>query len=431
MKKNYLLVASICLLLTSCEMVKESESKAEESTPIQQESSTESQKDKGAAPKIRGNRDFSFDKDDEAIPIVVQSYNFIGNTTASDAEDGDITSRITYSVKNYYNNESVAVIPLNEHGKYTLTYSVIDSDGNETTDINFIIVGNPTEFLDENGNPREFPNTQDEAELIKNSYKLVFNEEFNYTGAPGTVEGEADYNAYTYQTGGGGWGNNEVQIYEKADRTCYVSNGNLKISVVKDGSTYYSARLNTSNNFSRNWTYGIYEVTAKLPVGNGPWPAIWMMPNNYGFHGQWPQCGEIDIMETSQYYRNSIIGTVHTESYNHTKNTQKSGRVYNLDVTQYHKYSIEWLPDSIKFFVDDTQYFVYRPANYLTSSSDEITVNEWPFDYSFHFIFNIAMGGNMGGNISETLFEEYEEVAMYIDKISVYQSTYINEHYLS
>ena len=154
-----------------------------------------------------------------------------------------------------------------------------------------------------------------------------------------------------------------------------------------------------------------------------------MMPNDYYHYGEWPLCGEIDIMETSNYYRNRIIGTIHTLSYNHNKGTQKSGGVNDSTIySEYHKYSIEWLPDRIKWYFDDNLYYTYKPSNYLYNESQEVTVNEWPFNYSFHLIFNIAMGGEMGGTISDTLFDEYEEIAMYIDKVSVYQSTYVNEN---
>ena len=425
MKKRLLLLVCLSAMLASCNTNILKPSSDENSNDNSTQEATSSQEKIGEAPKIRGNRDIYYDlKAGEYLFLA--SEDLIRNTTATDAEDGDLTDKITFTITDYYTGEEVKnLISLENDRKYKLLYSVVDSNGNKATEINYIVVGDPANKLDENGNPREIIDTRTEEEKINETYELIFFEDFNYTGAPGTVEGEADYNAYTYQTGGGGWGNNEVQIYEKNDRTCYVSDGNLKISVVKDGGNYYSARLNTSNAFSANWLYGKYEVTAKLPVGAGPWPAIWMMPNNYGYHGTWPQCGEIDIMETSQYYKNSIIGTVHTQAYNHIQGTQKSGRVNNINVTEYHKYSIEWLPDCIKFLFDDSCYFVFRPSNY----TKEVTVNEWPYDYAFHFIFNIAMGGNMGGDISSTLFEEYSEIAMYIDKIAVYQSTYINEKY--
>ena len=386
----------------------------------------------GEKPRIRKNKDFIFEVDENVPPIVVSRYDFLANTIASDEEDGDLTDKITYEITNFYTNSKVSTIDLSTDGKYLIIYSVTDSNGNTTTSKNYIIVGDPAANLDENGNKKTFPNISDsEYELIKNSYELIFDQDYNYTGAPGTVEGESDYNGYFYQTGGGGWGNNEVQIYEQKDRTCYVSDGALKIQVIKEGNTYYSARLNTSEKISANWTYGIYEVTAKLPQGQGPWPAIWMMPNDYYHYGEWPLCGEIDIMETSNYYRNRIIGTIHTLSYNHNKGTQKSGGINDSTIySEYHKYSIEWLPDRIKWYFDDQLYFTYKPASYLYNESQEVTVNEWPFNYSFHFIFNIAMGGGMGGSISDTLFDEYDEIAMYIDKVSVYQSTYVNEKYV-
>ena len=441
MKKNILNIILLGCLLSSCEFIApsqdiESEKQTEEEsvTPSIENSETSSVQELGEYPKIRNNDDFKFklvsENSDDDKYIVVSAYDFIKNTTASDKEDGDLTDRIKYEVVNYYTKEKVRIIQLTNHGKYQIIYSVTDSSGQTTTDINYIIVGSPNTMLDENGNPKEILSVDDELDAITESYELIFNEEFNYTGAPGTVQGENDYNAYRYETGGGGWGNQEVQIYEQNTRTCYVSDGALKISVVKDGNNYYSARLNTTSAFSKDWTYGLYEVYAKVPRGNGPWPAIWMMPNT-STHGTWPKSGEIDIMETSQYYYNKILGTVHTQEYNHMNGTQKGGQVMDSSVyTTYHRYAIEWLPDRIKFYFDDNNYFTFRPSLYINPSIATVTTDMWPFDHAFHFIFNIAMGGMMGGDISNTLFDNGNEVAMYIDKINVYQSTYVNQKYL-
>ncbi len=427
MKKNNLILSClVSLLIASCGV---DNSTIDDSSihDISQSSNVI-----GESPVFKGNRDFIFALDEQAIPLVVSKYDFIAKTTANDKEDGDLTSKITFSVYNYYTKEEVNVIDLSIDGKYILNYYVEDSNGNKTVERNYIIVGDPVANLDENGNLKAFPNiTESEYEKISSTYKLVFDEDYNYTGAPGTVENENDYNGYTYQLGGGGWGNNEVQIYEKNERTCYVSDGKLKISVVKDGDTYYSARLNTSNALSKDWTYGKYEVIAKVPQAQGPWPAIWMMPNDYYHYGAWPKCGEIDIMETSYLFLGKILGTVHVNNFNGMNGKQKGSSILcNTIDSEYHKYSIEWLPDRIAFYFDDKKYFTYQPKYYLSSESEKITTDIWPFDYSFHFIFNIAMGGNMGGAISPTLFEKNNEIAMYIDKVSVYQSTYVNEKYL-
>lgn len=370
-------------------------------------------------PRIRGKSDFSFDKEDRTI--WVQDYDFLNTVYAKDEEDGDITDRITYKVYDYYTNEQVFSIDLSVDRKYIIVYSVTDSNQATDTAQAFIIVGDPNNSLTDSGEQK--PNITDyDYEQVKETYQEIFFQDFNYEGLPGSDENESDYNAYVYQTGGGGWGNQEVQIYNGANlETCRVENGNLVITVVKKNNTFYSARLNTSNNFSKDWTYGRFEVRAKLPTEKGTWPAIWMMPNNYT---GWPYCGEIDIMETSQLYSGRIIGTIHTAAFNWPKNNQKTGSWYG-DISEYHTYALEWLPDRLKFYVDDTNYFNFIPGNYVTT----ITRNEWPFDNAFHFIFNIAMGGNMGGSFDASAFNPDGDVSMYIDSIRVLQSTYINDHF--
>ncbi len=236
--------------------------------------------------------------------------------------------------------------------------------------------------------------------------KLTWSDEFNYTGLP-------DSTKWSYETGGKGWGNNELQYYTSADPlTAKVANGSLHITARKqqmDGRNYTSARLVTAEKAS--WKYGRIEIRAKLPKGRGLWPAIWMLGENCKVAG-WPDCGEIDIMEHVGYEKDTILGTIHTGKYNHIIGTQKGKKIFiDRPYEDFHVYSIDWTPEKIDFLLDGKVY--YNVVN------EHKTTGEWPFDQPFYLILNIAVGGNLGGKkgIDETIFP----AAMEVDYVRVYQ----------
>src|SRR5688500_5947734 len=163
--------------------------------------------------------------------------------------------------------------------------------------------------------------------------KLVWSDEFNYTGLP-------DSSKWGYDVGGHGWGNNELQFYVKEQpKNSRVEGGNLVIEVhkeAKENRDYTSARLVSKN--KGDWKYGRIEARAKLPQGRGIWPAIWMLPTEWKYGG-WPRSGEIDIMEFVGYQPDSVHGTAHTKAFNHSIGTQK-GRGLKFDdlSTAFHVY---------------------------------------------------------------------------------------------
>ena len=164
--------------------------------------------------------------------------------------------------------------------------------------------------------------------------------------------------------------------------------------------------------------YGIVEVRAILPSGTGTWPAIWMLPTNWEYGG-WPTSGEIDIMEHVGYQENFIHGTVHTKSYNHTLNTQKGSSLHIDEVTsQFHVYKIQWLPNKIEFYIDDSLYYTFDNQDVECP-----TENEWPFDKEFNIILNLAIGGNWGGaqGVDNSFFPQ----SMMVDYVRVFQSVEI------
>ena len=240
-------------------------------------------------------------------------------------------------------------------------------------------------------------------------YRLVWSDEFDYEGLP-------DSTKWSYNVGGNGWGNQELQYYTD-EGNAYVENGLLTIELRKEekgNNQYTSARMVTKD--KGEWKYAKIEVRAKLPIGRGTWPAIWMMPAD-SVYGTWPKSGEIDIMEHVGYDQGTIHSTIHTEAYYHGKNTQKGDSVKVKDCSEeFHVYSVEWLPDQLIFCVDGEETFRFDPTKY----KKQPTSAEWPFDEEMYLILNIAFGGSWGGarGVDETL----ESATMEVDYVRVYQS---------
>lgn len=237
-------------------------------------------------------------------------------------------------------------------------------------------------------------------------YQLVWFDEFD------KESGVPSINKWNYETGDGGWGNEELQYYTSGANASIIS-GNLVISARKESmgdSLYTSSRMNSS----RSFLYGKFEVKAKLPQGSGTWPAIWLMPER-SIYGNWPYSGEIDMMEHVGWDMGKVHFSVHTQRYYHKINTQKTSitTIQNM-ATEFHIYSIEWLPDQIMFFVDGILKWIYRPTDYVACP----TQAEWPFDKPFFLILNIAIGG-WGGSP----YASFEEEQMLVDYVRIYQAS--------
>lgn len=235
--------------------------------------------------------------------------------------------------------------------------------------------------------------------------ELVWSDEFDYEGFP-------QQDKWHYDTGGHGWGNNELQYYtEKDPDNVKVENGHLIITARKEnyqGNAYTSCKLTTQG--KADWQYGRFEIRAKLPSGKGTWPAIWMLPHVEKL--DWPRDGEIDIMEHVGFDPGRVHGTVHTEAYNHTKGTQKGGQIMVADAQEtFHEYAIEWTPEKIDWFLDDQKYHTFE--NERTGQA------AWPFDKPFYLILNLAVGGNWGGaqGVDENIWPQ----SMEVDYVRVYK----------
>ena len=246
------------------------------------------------------------------------------------------------------------------------------------------------------------------APMDKGGWKLIWSEEFDYTGFPDSTKWSYDTEGNVYQ-----WGNNEAQYYTSGRKeNAWVSDGVLRITALKEpmeGRSYTSARLITKG--KGDWLYGRFEIRAKLPTGRGTWPAIWMLPTDWEY-GDWPKSGEIDIMENVGYDPDTIVGSAHTEKYNHAIGTQKNAKIACPDCYKaFHVYALEWEEDEYRLYVDDQLYFTFK--------NEGTGYEVWPYDKRFHILLNLAIGGNWGGQkgIDDSLFPHVFE----IDYVRVYK----------
>ena len=216
---------------------------------------------------------------------------------------------------------------------------------------------------------------------------------------------------WTYEQGGNGWGNNELENYTDRKQNSFISNGNLIIEARSEsynGGQYTSARMITKN--KKTFTYGRVDIRAKLPKTKGIWPALWMLGNNIDAVG-WPACGEIDIMELLGQEPSKMYNTIHYGSSAATHGSY--GTNYSLTGEsfdeKFHVFSMDWKEDSIKMFVDDNQVFACNKS---------VVGQPYPFNSDFFFIFNIAVGGNWPGSPDgSTVFPQ----RMIVDYIRVFQ----------
>lgn len=232
----------------------------------------------------------------------------------------------------------------------------------------------------------------------------AWQDEFDYAGAPDAAK-------WGYDLGGDGWGNNELQYYTDSLDNASVADGVLTITAKKkkrNGRGYTSARLVSKG--KGDFLYGRFEIRAKLPPGRGTWPALWMLPTDQAYGG-WPKSGEIDIMEHVGYDPNRVHITMHTQAYNHTIDTQRTGiELVDGAIGDFHVYRTDWTPDAIRGYIDDK--LVLEFPNEGTGPA------AWPFDQRFHFLINIAVGGNWGGK--EGVDERAFPASMQVDYVRVY-----------
>ncbi|MBT3254150.1 MAG: glycoside hydrolase family 16 protein [Candidatus Marinimicrobia bacterium] len=244
---------------------------------------------------------------------------------------------------------------------------------------------------------------------IPAGWTLMWNDEFNGDSI--------DTGKWNHEEWWPGYVNNELQSYTKNPENSGVANGHLYLSARKENPfdpnnpAYNSARMNTARKV--DWKYGRVEVRAKLPRGQGLWPAIWMMPT-YSVYGGWPVSGEIDIMELLGHDNSRTYGTIHYG--NHYPDKRSSGTSYVLPSgnfsDSFHTFAFEWEEHEMRWYVDDVLFQTL--SSWFTIGGDYPA----PFDQEFHLILNVAVGGEWPGNPDDTtLFPQ----TMLVDYVRLFQ----------
>jgi len=220
------------------------------------------------------------------------------------------------------------------------------------------------------------------------------------------------------ETGGNGWGNDELEYYTARPDNSFQQGGNLVIKAIQEKYTgtdgvsrdYTSARLKTEGKFAQK--YGRFEARIKIPRGQGIWPAFWMLGDDIAKKG-WPKCGEIDIMENIGKEPSIVHGTIHGPGYSGGGGLSSPSTLVGDQnfADDFHIYAVEWEKEAIRFYVDDRLYSTRTPADLPKGT-------KWVYKHPFFIILNVAVGGGWPGSPDSTsTFPQ----TMLVDYVRVYK----------
>lgn len=339
------------------------------------------------------------DQEDTSIPSnlmveLTESTETEGLITVTATADNAELFEIDFGVEDEVtrNATGIASYQYEKTGEFEIEVKAYGTSGKFVTETTLLTVGSIGGYT---------------TPLTYDGWTLIWNDEFD-----GSTLDASTWN-YEIGTGNNGWGNQELQYYT-ANNT-FVEDGLLKIVARQqsfNGSAYTSSRITTENNFS--FQYGRVDIRARVPYGQGIWPALWMLGDNFRSAG-WPWCGEIDVMELvggSEEDNATVHGTVHwNQSDDFYDHAQYGGSVKlpeGIFNDQYHVFSIIWEEGSIRWLLDDEQYHV------ITTTGASLS----EFQAPFFFIFNIAVGGLWPGSPDNTT--EFPQT-MAVDYVRVFQ----------
>lgn len=316
----------------------------------------------------------------------------------------------------FLGSDGIVTIPAGGF-KGTLEIEVVNDDIKEVDEKMSVTISAPTNFelLNEVGvgtikDDDQISGVPADGYITSDShfgYELVWEDEF---------DGESlDLDSYTYELGDGcpnlcGWGNNELQAYTNLAENVYLEDSKLIIKATDEGHpSYNSARIITKG--KKEFKFGRIDVRAKMPKGQGLWPAIWMLGKNIDQVG-WPVCGEIDIMELVGHKPKTAHGTAHWGAPGDGFSTSSSGSysIENDFRDEFHVFSIVWEFNEIVWYVDETKF--------QRVTIDNMQGKPYPFNQDFFFIFNVAVGGQWPGSPDDTT--EFPQT-MEIDYVRMFQ----------
>lgn len=259
--------------------------------------------------------------------------------------------------------------------------------------------------------------TKKSAVTQYDGYTLLWNDEFNGTKMDSTI--------WNQELREPGWTNNELQEYTESKKNVFVRDGALVIKAIatesENGEKYYTSGKVTTQN-KEDFMYGKIVVSAKVPEGQGLWPAIWMMPTEESFYGQWPKCGEIDIMEVLGSDTKTAYATIH---YGEPHAQQQGVLTLNEGSfsDSFHEYSVEWEPGEMRFYIDGELINTVNDWFTAVEGEDDKTYPA-PFNQTFFVQMNLAVGGTWPGNPDETT--DFSKAEFVIDYVRVYQKPQYN-----
>lgn len=316
----------------------------------------------------------------------------IGANSENPYGDGSGKVQFTFSAENatlFKLNLGDEEIIETSGSSYTHTYVGIGTKSFEV----FISAYNGSKFI-----------STSKTVTVKINSNMTWSDEFNGSGKPSSSK-------WTFEIGNGsnGWGNGEYQYYTDRLENAKVENGVLKITAKKEayeGFNYTSARMITLNKF--DFKYGRIDIRAKLPSGEGTWPALWLLGSNFSTVG-WPACGEIDIMEHWGNNPGKVSSATHTPDCHGGCSSAPVGETTIPDYnTAFHVYSLEWTENELRFLIDDEFKYSYNPSNK--------TSGNWPYNNPHFIIVNIAMGSSY-----HSIDPNFVSSTMEIDYLRVYQ----------
>lgn len=260
---------------------------------------------------------------------------------------------------------------------------------------------------------------EDVSAIMIDGYNLLWHDEF---------EGDTlNEKIWTREVREVGWTNNELQSYEDSTDNVFVNDGCLVLKAIKTGDkSYTSGKVNSQN--KADFQYGKVVARAKTPKGKGLWPAIWMMPKDEDFYGQWPKCGEIDIMEVLGDDVTKTYATIHYGA----PHAEQQGTYVLQDIlhdgtfaSDFHEYSVEWEPGEMRFYVDDIEILVVNDWFSAVEGEDDKPYPA-PFNQPFFVQMNLAVGGNWPGDPDDKT--DFDKAEFMIDYVRVYQKDSYDEN---
>jgi len=371
-KKSFVFLTLSALLLASCDLKINFDNNTQgggdnggnSNTPVEVSFAITSAAFTDAAGHLRVNYTCNY-----SSPFAVTGYTFSKlNIT------GVTVSELDYSQSEYFTLLSPIV-------DTSLKFEFYDTTGAIYITSRY---ANVTLFEEENPDPITPPDPEKPQIDYPNGYStLYWSDEFDGD--------KLDKSNWTHEIGNGysGWGNNEAQYYTESNDS--VNDGFLTISAKKEsvgGFNYTSTRIKTQNKV--HFTYGYVEARIQLPTVNGMWPAFWMMPND-SVYGGWPHSGEIDIMEAKGRIPNQSSSALHFSNYD-GNHEYKAHEQNGHNIGEFHKYAVEWLEGSIKYYIDDVLHFTVAQNEWHTSGAASSV--KAPFDKDFYIILNLAVGGH-------------------------------------